>query len=96
MPRLRIALALLGATLSASALAATQPPAQQPEFTPLRGKDPSRSSHVEKPRLATKVDIKVRTEMHAVVGPDGQVRFECSDASHRHPALVPSPLREEK
>ena len=96
MTRTRFALALLGVTLSAPALAASLPAASQPEFVPLRGKNPSQSDRIEKPTMPRALGVKVRTEMHAVVGRDGQITLECRDASHVHSPNTLFPPRESK
>jgi len=96
MPRSRFVLALMGATLSASAVAASPSTGPQPEFVPLRGKNPSQSDRPEKPVMSHRLGMNVRTEMHAVVGSDGQVTFECRDASHAHSPARPLPARESK
>ena len=96
MTRSRFAFALMGATLSASAAAASPASAPQPEFVPLRGKNPSQSDRVEKPAMSPALGMTVRTEMRAVVGRDGQVTFECRDASHAHSPTTTFPSRETK
>ena len=96
MSRSRFAFALLGATLSASAFAASPSAEPQPEFVPLRGKNPSQSDRAEKPVMSQRLGTKVRTELRAVVGSDGQVTFECHDASHEHAPTAPLPVRESK
>ncbi|MCI1710170.1 MAG: hypothetical protein LKM32_06500 [Chiayiivirga sp.] len=90
----RILVALLGASLVPIVHAAPQADASQPQFQPLRAKDPSKSGRVEKPLKALRLGIKARTEMHAVVGADGQIRLECQDASHGHVSPELQPARE--
>ena len=96
MTRSRFTLALLGATLSASAVAASPSTAPQPEFVPLRGKNPSQLDRAEKPVTSHRLGMTVRTEMRAVVGSDGQITFECHDASHAHSPARTLPARESK
>lgn len=91
----RLAFALIGAVFSSSSLAATAD-APQPEFVPLRAKNPAQSPRIEKPAMERGLDIEVRTEMRAFVGEDGQIRFECRDASHPHAVRPTLPTRETK
>jgi hypothetical protein len=89
----RIVTALLGAAVSASVCAGQPAASTQPEFVPLRGKNPDKSASVEKPAPAPRLGTRIRTEMSASIGPDGKMTLQCNDASHQH-AAAPQPQQE--
>lgn len=80
----RIVLTLLGATLSVAASAAPPAVATQPDFVPLRGKDPGKSQRPAKPSMAAPVAVQAHSEMQAVVGRDGRITYQCRDLAHAH------------
>lgn len=94
MPSPRFAFALFAAAVAAPLSAAPRQDSAQPEFQPLRAKNSSSSPRVEKPKPAQAAQIEVKTEMRAVLGADGRVRLECSDASHAHEHVAPMTAQE--
>jgi len=72
------------ALLAASALATPAAAAPQPEFVPLRAKNLSKSSRVEKPAPMPRLPAPVMVEMRGEIDADGRLHVHCDDVRHRH------------
>lgn len=72
------------ALLAASALATPAAAAPQPEFVPLRAKNLSKSSRVEKPAPMPRLPAPVMAEMQGEIDADGRLHLICDDVRHRH------------
>lgn len=72
------------ALLAAGALATPVAAAPQPEFVPLRAKNLSKSSRVEKPAPMPRLPAPVMAEMQGEIDADGRLHVSCDDVRHRH------------
>lgn len=72
------------ALLAASALVTPAAAAPQPEFVPLRAKNMSKSSRVEKPAPMPRLPAPVMAEMQGEIDADGRLQVICDDVRHRH------------
>lgn len=70
------------ALLAASGLVTAAAP--QPEFVPLRAKNMSKSSRVEKPAPMPRLPVPVMAEMRGEIDADGRLQVICDDVRHRH------------
>ncbi len=72
------------ALLAVSAMGTPAAAAPQPEFVPLRAKNLSKSSRVEKPAPMPRLPAPVMAEMQGEIDADGRLHVSCDDVRHRH------------